>query len=110
MRKIIIMTELRSFELLILIMLLIYVNTLSMNALSSQTAMLEQTIKSTQENYDDEIQGYNEKIESLRKEIEEAEKSLEKYTSECRHLAMYQTSLENELERYKRIIENEDNR
>ena len=53
---------------------------------------------------------YNEKIESLRKEIEEAERSLEKFTSECRHLAMYQTSLENELERYKRIIENEDNR
>lgn len=53
---------------------------------------------------------YNEQIESLRKEIEEAERSLEKFTSECRHLAMYQTSLENELERYKRIIENEDNR
>lgn len=53
---------------------------------------------------------YNEKIESLRKEIEEAERTLEKFTSECRHLAMYQTSLENELERYKRIIENEDNR
>lgn len=72
--------------------------------------MLEQTIKSTQENYDNEIQLYNENIESLRKEIEEAEKSLEKYISDCRHLAMYQTSLENELERYKRIIENEDNR
>lgn len=53
---------------------------------------------------------YNEQIESLRKEIEEAERALEKFTSECRHLAMYQTSLENELERYKRIIENEDNR
>ncbi|KAM4730536.1 filensin [Anableps anableps] len=78
--------------------------------LQSETAMLEQAIKSTQENYDNEIQVYNEKIESLRKEIEEAEKSLEKYISECRHLAMYQTSLENELERYKRIIENEDNR
>lgn len=75
-----------------------------------QTSVLEQTIKNTQESYDDEIQMYNEKIESLRKEIEEAERSLEKYTSECRHLAMYQTSLENELERYKRIIENEDNR
>uniref|UniRef100_A0A3Q2Q595 Filensin n=1 Tax=Fundulus heteroclitus TaxID=8078 RepID=A0A3Q2Q595_FUNHE len=78
--------------------------------LQSETAMLEQAIKSTQESYDDEIQAYNEKIDSKRKEIEEAEKSLEKYTSECRHLAMYQTSLENELERYKRIIENEDNR
>ncbi|XP_026212104.1 filensin [Anabas testudineus] len=78
--------------------------------LQTKTAMLEQAIKNTQENYDDEIQMYNEKIESLRKEIEEAEKSLEKFTSECRHLAMYQTSLQNELERYKRIIENEDNR
>ncbi|XP_033469331.2 filensin [Epinephelus lanceolatus] len=78
--------------------------------LHAETSMLEQSIKSTQENYDDEIQMYNEKIESLRKEIEEAERSLEKFTSECRHLAMYQTSLENELERYKRIIENEDNR
>lgn len=71
---------------------------------------MEQTIKSTQENYDDEIQLYNEQIESFRKEIEEAERSLEKYTNECRQLAMNQTSLENELDRYKRIIENEDNR
>lgn len=71
---------------------------------------MEQAIRNTQESYDDEIQMNNDKIESLRKEIEEAERSLEKFTSECRHLAMYQTSLENELERYKRIIENEDNR
>uniref|UniRef100_A0A665X4Q9 Filensin n=1 Tax=Echeneis naucrates TaxID=173247 RepID=A0A665X4Q9_ECHNA len=78
--------------------------------LQTETTMLEQAIKNTQESYDDEIQMYNEQIESLRKEIEEAERSLEKFTSECRHLAMYQTSLENELERYKRIIENEDNR
>ncbi|XP_035518811.1 filensin [Morone saxatilis] len=78
--------------------------------LQTETIALEQSIKSTQETYDDEIQMYNEQIESLRKEIEEAERSLEKFTSECRHLAMYQTSLENELERYKRIIENEDNR
>ncbi|XP_068573420.1 filensin [Cebidichthys violaceus] len=78
--------------------------------LQTETTVLEQTIKNTQESYDDEIQMYNEQIESLRKEIEEAERSLEKFTSECRHLAMYQTSLENELERYKRIIENEDNR
>lgn len=72
--------------------------------------MMDQTIKNTQESYNDEIQMYNEKIDALRKEIEEAERSLEKFTSECRHLDMYQTSLENELERYKRIIENEDNR
>lgn len=75
-----------------------------------QTTVLEQAIKNTQESYDDEIQMNNDQIESLRKEIEEAERTLEKFTSECRHLAMYQTSLENELERYKRIIENEDNR
>ncbi|KAF3842015.1 hypothetical protein F7725_023966 [Dissostichus mawsoni] len=74
------------------------------------TEWLEQTIKGTQEGYDNEIQMYNDQIDSLRKEIEEAERSLEKFTNECRHLAMYQTSLENELERYKRIIENEDNR
>ncbi|XP_074502150.1 filensin [Sebastes fasciatus] len=78
--------------------------------LQTETTVMEQTIKNTQETYDDEIQMYNEQIESLRKEIEEAERSLEKFTSECRHLAMYETSLENELERYKRIIENEDNR
>ncbi|XP_062257531.1 filensin isoform X2 [Platichthys flesus] len=78
--------------------------------LRTETSMLDQTIKNTQESYDDEIQMYNEQIESLRKEIEEAERSLEKFTNECRHLSMYQTSLENELERYKRIIENEDNR
>uniref|UniRef100_A0A3Q2YA27 Filensin n=1 Tax=Hippocampus comes TaxID=109280 RepID=A0A3Q2YA27_HIPCM len=78
--------------------------------LQAEAAMLEQAIRGTQESFDDEIQLYNEQIESLRKEIEEAERALERFTSECRHLAMYQTSLENELDRYKRIIENEDNR
>lgn len=71
---------------------------------------MERTIKITQESYDEEIQLYNEQIESLRKGIEESERLLEKYTSECRQLAVYQTSLESELERYKRIIENEDSR
>ncbi|KAL4641402.1 filensin-like [Arapaima gigas] len=78
--------------------------------LQTETSVLEQTIRHTQESYDDEIQLYNEQIETLRKEIEEAERSLEKYTSKCRQLAIYQTSLENELERYKRIIESEDTR
>uniref|UniRef100_H3CT81 Filensin n=1 Tax=Tetraodon nigroviridis TaxID=99883 RepID=H3CT81_TETNG len=78
--------------------------------LQTETSMLEQSIKNTQESYDDEIQMYNEQIETLRKEIEEAERALERFMCECRHLTMYQTSLENELERYKRIIENEDNR
>ncbi|KAI7805214.1 filensin [Triplophysa rosa] len=78
--------------------------------LQKETSVLEQSIKTTQESYDDEIQLYNEQIESLRKDTEEAEKSLEKYTNNCRQLAVYQTSLENELERNKRIIENEDNR
>lgn len=76
----------------------------------SQISALEQGIKITQESYDEEIQLYNEQIESLRKGIEEAEHLLEKYTNECRQLAVYQTSLENELERYRRIIENEDSR
>lgn len=75
-----------------------------------QTTMLEQAIKNTQESYDDEIQLYNEQIENLRKGIEEAERTLEKYTTDCRQLVIYQQSLENELERYKRIIENEDSR
>ncbi|KAM8946257.1 filensin [Pelodytes ibericus] len=78
--------------------------------LQSETSMLEQAIKNTQESYDDEIQLYNEQIEVLRKGIEEAERSLEKFTNDCRQLVIYQQSLENELERYKRIIENEDNR
>ncbi|KAF5904989.1 filensin, partial [Clarias magur] len=78
--------------------------------LQTETSALEQAIKTTQESYDEEIQLYNEQIESLRKGIEEAELLLEKYTNECRQLAVYQTSLENELERYKRIIENEDSR
>ncbi|KAK1171303.1 filensin-like [Acipenser oxyrinchus oxyrinchus] len=78
--------------------------------LQTETSVLEQAIKNTQESYDDEIQLYNEQIEALRKDIEESERTLEKYTGECRHLAMYRTSLENELDRYKRIIENEDNR
>uniref|UniRef100_A0A673L6J4 Filensin n=1 Tax=Sinocyclocheilus rhinocerous TaxID=307959 RepID=A0A673L6J4_9TELE len=78
--------------------------------LQTETSVLEQTIRITQESYDDKIQQYNEQIETLRKKIEEAERLLEKYTDKCRQLAMNQTSLENELERYKRIIENEDNR
>ncbi|XP_066450574.1 filensin [Eleutherodactylus coqui] len=78
--------------------------------LQSETSMLEQAIKNTQESYDDEIQLYNEQIEVLRKGIEDAERNLEKYTNDCRQLVIYQQSLENELERYKRIIENEDNR
>ncbi|KAM6138939.1 filensin [Phoenicopterus ruber ruber] len=78
--------------------------------LQTETTMLEQAIKSTQESYDDEIQLYNEQIENLRKGIEEAERTLEKYTTDCRQLVIYQQSLENELERYKRIIENEDSR
>ncbi|GAA6094852.1 filensin, partial [Tachysurus ichikawai] len=78
--------------------------------LQSETSALEQAIRITQESYDEEIQLYNDQIESLRKGIEEAEHLLEKYTNEYRQLAMYQTSLENELERYKWIIENEDSR
>lgn len=72
--------------------------------------MLEQAIKNTQESYDDEIQLYNEQIEVQRKSTEEAERNLEKYTNDCRQLVIYEQSLENELERYKRIIETEDNR
>ncbi|NXE04692.1 BFSP1 protein, partial [Lophotis ruficrista] len=78
--------------------------------LQTETTMLEQAIKNTQESYDDEIQLYNEQIENLRKGIEEAERTLEKYTTDCRQLVIYQQSLENELERYKRIIENEESR
>ncbi|XP_059684584.1 filensin [Gavia stellata] len=78
--------------------------------LQTETIMLEQAIKNTQESYDDEIQLYNEQIENLRKGIEEAERTLEKYTTDCRQLVIYQQSLENELERYKRIIENEESR
>ncbi|XP_016851219.1 filensin isoform X3 [Anolis carolinensis] len=78
--------------------------------LQTETTMLEQAIKSTQESYEDEIQLYNEQIDTLRKGIEEAERTLEKYTNDCRQLSIYKQSLENELERYKRIIENEDSR
>ncbi|TRY81610.1 hypothetical protein DNTS_031006 [Danionella cerebrum] len=75
-----------------------------------QTSSLEQNIKSMQESNEEEIQTHNTQMETLRREIEEAEKQLEKYTTKNRQLASYQSSLENELERYKRIIENEDNR
>lgn len=85
-------------------------NPIQSSASFPQTSALEQAIKITQESYDEEIQLYNEQIESLKKGIEEAERLLEKYTNECRQLAVYQTSLENELDRYKRIIENEDSR
>ncbi|KAH0621852.1 hypothetical protein JD844_023526 [Phrynosoma platyrhinos] len=86
-----------------------YYQLLSAAALS-KTTMLEQAIKSTQESYEDEIQLYNEQIDTLRKSIEDAERTLEKYTNDCRQLSIYKQSLENELERYKRIIENEDSR
>uniref|UniRef100_A0A3B3RR57 Beaded filament structural protein 1, filensin n=1 Tax=Paramormyrops kingsleyae TaxID=1676925 RepID=A0A3B3RR57_9TELE len=78
--------------------------------LQDETSALEQAVKTTQESYDEEIRLFGERIEALRKEIEEAERSLEKYTNKCRHLAMYQTSLENKLECYRTIIENEDTR
>uniref|UniRef100_A0A8C5WQ38 Beaded filament structural protein 1 n=1 Tax=Laticauda laticaudata TaxID=8630 RepID=A0A8C5WQ38_LATLA len=75
--------------------------------LQTETAMLDQVIKDTQQSYNDEIHLYNEQIDSLRKGIEDAERTLEKYTNQCRQLSIYQQSLENELERYKLIIENE---
>ncbi|KAJ8365918.1 hypothetical protein SKAU_G00147490 [Synaphobranchus kaupii] len=78
--------------------------------LQTETSVLEQAIRSTQDGYDDELQLYNEQIEALRRDMEEAERALERYTYECRQLAMYHSSLETELERHKRIIENEDNR
>ncbi|KAG8124434.1 hypothetical protein E2320_019759 [Naja naja] len=78
--------------------------------LQTETAMLDQVIKDTQQSYNDEIHLYNEQIDSLRKGIEDAERTLEKYTNQCRQLSIYKQSLENELERYKRIIENEDSR
>ncbi|RXN00463.1 Filensin [Acipenser ruthenus] len=73
--------------------------------LQNETSVLEQAIKNTQESYDDEIQLYKQQSEGLSKDIEETERTLEKYANECRHLAMYRTSLECELDRYKRIIE-----
>ncbi|XP_062981568.1 filensin [Elgaria multicarinata webbii] len=78
--------------------------------LQTETTVLEQAIKNTQESYDDEIQLYNEQIDMLRKGIEDAERTLEKYTNDCRQLSIYKQALETELERYKRIIENEDSR
>lgn len=75
-----------------------------------QTSALEQAVKTTQESYDEEIRLFGERTEALRKEIEVAERSLEKYTNKCRHLAMYQTSLEKKLECYRTIVENEDTR
>uniref|UniRef100_UPI00398E4564 filensin n=1 Tax=Pristiophorus japonicus TaxID=55135 RepID=UPI00398E4564 len=75
-----------------------------------EMATLEQTIKSVQENYLDQMQLYNEQIEDLRKKLEEAEKSLERCANVCRRVVMYQQSLENELESYKSFIANEDYR
>lgn len=72
--------------------------------------MLDQVIKDTQQSYNDEIHLYNDQIDSLRKGIEDAERTLEKYTNQCRQLSIYKQSLESELERYKRVIENEDSR
>ncbi|XP_070812597.1 filensin [Pituophis catenifer annectens] len=78
--------------------------------LQTETAMLDQVIKDTQQSYNDEIHLYNDQIDSLRKGIEDAERTLEKYTNHCRQLSIYKQSLESELERYKRVIENEDSR
>ncbi|XP_067901750.1 filensin [Heterodontus francisci] len=70
-------------------------------------AILEQTIK---ENYLDQVQSYREQIEDLRKKMEEAEKNLEECANECRQVVMYQQSLEDELESYKRFITKENYR
>ncbi|KAL7991322.1 hypothetical protein Chor_015578 [Crotalus horridus] len=69
--------------------------------LQTETGMLDQVIKDTQQSYNDEIHLYNEQIDSLRKGIEDAERTLEKYTNQCRQLSIYKQSLESELERYK---------
>ncbi|XP_038662989.1 filensin isoform X1 [Scyliorhinus canicula] len=70
----------------------------------------EQTRQAVQESYLDQMQPYREQIEDLRKKMGEAEKNLEKYANECRQVVMYQQSLEDELESYKRFIANEDYR
>ncbi|KAM6163780.1 filensin [Rhynchocyon petersi] len=78
--------------------------------LQAETVNLEQAIKDARECFDGEIQLYNEQIEALRNEIEETEKVLEKSSYDCRQLVVAQHTLKNELDRYQRIIENEDNR
>ncbi|XP_078086629.1 filensin [Mustelus asterias] len=70
----------------------------------------EQTSQALQESYLDQIQPYREHIEDLRKRMRGAETNLEKCASECRQVIMYQQSLEDELESYKRFIANEDYR
>ncbi|XP_051867194.1 filensin [Pristis pectinata] len=76
--------------------------------LSSEGATQEQIARTVEGHYLDQMQSYNEQIEDLRKKTEEAETSLEMCANECRQVVMYQQSLENELERYKRFIADED--
>ncbi|XP_078262072.1 filensin [Rhinoraja longicauda] len=64
----------------------------------------------TEGHYLDRVQSYNEQIDDLRKKTEEAAMSLELCADECQQVAMYQHSLENELERYKRFVANDDHR
>ncbi|XP_062911153.1 filensin isoform X3 [Mobula hypostoma] len=75
---------------------------------ASEGAMQEQGTRSMEGHYLDQMQSYNEQIEDLRKKTEEAETSLEMCANECRQVVMYQQSLENELERYKQFIADED--
>ncbi|XP_069792246.1 filensin [Narcine bancroftii] len=76
--------------------------------LSHGGAMQEQTSSTVEGHYLDQMQSYNEQIEDLRRKTEEAETSFEKCANECRQVVMYQQSLENELERYKHFITDED--
>ncbi|XP_072907357.1 filensin [Hemitrygon akajei] len=76
--------------------------------LSFEDAMQEQGARNMEGHYLDQMQSYNEQIEDLRKKTEEAETSLEMCANECRQVVIYQQSLENELERYKQFIADED--
>ncbi|XP_055487799.1 filensin isoform X2 [Leucoraja erinacea] len=64
----------------------------------------------TEGHYMDKVQSYNEQIDDLRKKTEEAALSLEQCASECHQVVMYQHSLEDELERYKRFVSDDDYR
>ncbi|XP_041062143.1 filensin [Carcharodon carcharias] len=76
----------------------------------SQLQSQSETTMAMPEDYLNQIEPYREQIEDLRERMGKAERNLEKCANECRQVIMFQQSLEDELESYKRFIANEDYR
>ncbi|XP_043552584.1 filensin isoform X1 [Chiloscyllium plagiosum] len=76
----------------------------------NETTTVEQPTANMHGGELDQMQSHREQIEVLKKKLGEVERNLEQCVNECRCVVMYQQSLDDELESYKRFIANEDSR